>query len=50
MARHFINDDLVVFVEPESIEKYLKVFKDIFNKMGHESHYNMMRRIKTEVA
>lgn len=47
---HFINDDLVVFVEPESIEKYLKVFKDIFNKMGHVSHYNMMRRLKTEVA
>ena len=47
---HFINDDLVVFVEPESIEKYIKVFKDIFNKMGHESHYNMMRRLKTEVA
>lgn len=42
---HFINDDLVVFVEPESIEKYLNVFKLIFVKMGHESHYKMMMKI-----
>lgn len=42
---HFINDDLVVYVEPETIEKYLKVFESIFIKMGHESHYKMMRRI-----
>jgi len=47
---HFINDDLVVFVEPESIEKYLKVFKDIFTKLEHESHYNMMSRTKMEVT
>ena len=39
---HFINDDLVVYVEPESIEKYMMVFKSVFKKMGHESHYNMM--------
>lgn len=39
---HFINDDLVVYVEPESIAKYLEVFKNIFIKMEHESHYNMM--------
>lgn len=45
---HFINDDLVVYVEPESIEKYLKVFQDIFEKMGHESHYNMMSKINIE--
>lgn len=46
---HFINDDLVVYVEPESIEKYLKVFKNIFIRLGHESHYNMMKKIKTVV-
>lgn len=42
---HFINDDLVVYAEPENIEKQLNVFKDIFRKMGHESHYNMMMGI-----
>jgi wobble nucleotide-excising tRNase len=41
---HFINDDLVVYVEPESIEKYLIVFKSVFEKMGHESHYKMMSK------
>jgi len=39
---HFINDDLVVDAEPENVEKYLKVFELIFDKMGHENHYKMM--------
>jgi wobble nucleotide-excising tRNase len=39
---HFINDDLVVDAEPENVEKYLKVFELIFDKMGHKSHYEMM--------
>lgn len=39
---HFINDDLVVDAEPENIVKYLNVFKLIFARLGHESHYNMM--------
>jgi wobble nucleotide-excising tRNase len=39
---HFINDDLVVDAEPENVEKYLKVFELIFEKMGHKSHYEMM--------
>jgi wobble nucleotide-excising tRNase len=39
---HFINDDLAVHIEPETIEKYLGVFKEIFIRMDHESHYNMM--------
>ena len=43
---HFINDDMMVYVEPESIEKYLNVFKSIFDKMGHLNHYNMMMRIE----
>lgn len=49
---HFINDDLVVDAEPEVIEKYLKVFQDIFIKMGHKSHYDMMMKgklVKEEV-
>ncbi len=42
---HFINDDLVVDAEPENVEKYLKVFELIFDKMGHKSHYKMMMNI-----
>ena len=29
-------------IDTDKIEKYLAVFKLIFEKMGHESHYNMM--------
>ncbi|MDZ7720316.1 MAG: AAA family ATPase [Balneolaceae bacterium] len=29
---HFINDDLAVTVDSSDIEKYMKVFKDIFYK------------------
>ena len=43
---HFINDDLVVYAEPENIEKQLNVFKEIFRKLKHESHYNMMMGIE----
>lgn len=47
---HFINDDLAVYVERESIEKYLTVFKSIFEKMEHLSHYNMMMRFNKETT
>lgn len=42
---HFISDDLILCIEDDDIERYLKVFKMIFVKMGHESHYNMMMKI-----
>ena len=45
---HFINDDLVIYAEPENIEKQLNVFKEIFIKLKHESHYNMMMGIENE--
>lgn len=41
---HFINDDYVICFDPDNIDKYLKVFKLIFEKMGHGSHYNMMTK------
>lgn len=46
---HFINDDLVVDAEPENVSKYLKVFRLIFERLGHESHYNMMIKNETEI-
>jgi len=45
---HFINDDLVVYTEPENIEKQLAVFKGVFTKLKHECHYNMMMGIENE--
>jgi len=41
---HFINDDLAVTVDSGDIQKYLNVFKEIFIRMGHESHYKMMTK------
>ncbi len=46
---HFINDDMMMYVEPEGIEKYLNVFKMIFDNMGHLNHYNMMMKIEATI-
>lgn len=39
---HFAHDDLYVSIDDSQIEIYLNVFKEIFNKKGHLSHYEMM--------
>jgi hypothetical protein len=42
---------MMMYVDPGSIEKYLNVFKLIFDNMGHLNHYNMMMKIqRTESA
>lgn len=41
---HFINDDLAVTVDSSDIQKYLSVFREVFKRMNHESHYNMMMK------
>jgi wobble nucleotide-excising tRNase len=39
---HFITDDFVMQYESAAMDSYIRVFKLIFEKMGHESHYKMM--------
>lgn len=39
---HCLNDDFELELQHQTIENYKKVFEQIFNKMGHISHYNMM--------
>jgi len=39
---HFISDDFVMCLKSDIFENYLRVFKLIFEKMDHESHYKMM--------
>lgn len=39
---HFAHDDIFVANDEFTVEVYLKVFKDIFIKSKHESHYEMM--------
>lgn len=43
---HFIGDDLEVPIEQDEIQKYLNVFRLIFDKMGQIDHYNMMMKIE----
>lgn len=42
---HSINDDLFIDSYTDSIEKYKKVFKQIFEKTNNLAHYNMMMQI-----
>ena len=39
---HTISDDLSVSTDNQTIEKYRKVFCQIFEKTGHINHYRMM--------
>jgi wobble nucleotide-excising tRNase len=39
---HFAHDDLYIAIDDSTIENYLKVFREIFNKAGHLAHYKMM--------
>ncbi|MCI5136489.1 MAG: hypothetical protein D3920_15810, partial [Candidatus Electrothrix sp. AW2] len=39
---HSITDDLYIELQTDAIDKYLKVFKDIFILTNHEEHYKMM--------
>ncbi|WP_372999776.1 AAA family ATPase [Lutispora sp.] len=39
---HFISDDFVMSYESGTMENYIRVFKLIFENMGHGSHYRMM--------
>ena len=39
---HFAYDDLYISVDSSQIENYLKVFRAIFKKSDHLSHYKMM--------
>jgi len=39
---HTIPDDFEVQLQDNDIEKYMKVFEEIFEKMGHQTHYEMM--------
>lgn len=42
---HIINDDMFIATDDDTIEKYLRVFKRIFEVENHIEHYNMMMKI-----
>lgn len=46
---HSIQDDLFIDSQTDNVPRYKKVFKDLFIKSGHISHYNMMMQIDDSV-
>ena len=49
---HYASFDNVVYSElsDTTVEKYLQIFKEIFEKCGHIAHYNMMMGFSPEPA
>ena len=43
---HSISDDLFIEAQTDVVDKYLKVFKDIFILTRHKGHYDMMMGIE----
>lgn len=46
---HFISDDFVMCYETDAMDSYLRIFKLIFEKTGHRSHYSMMMKRSTKI-
>lgn len=45
---HCVPDDYSIIPDEEQVEKYLDVFKKVFEVTGHIQHYNMMMSIEDE--
>jgi wobble nucleotide-excising tRNase len=41
---HWTDDCLEKCPDPDKMDEYVETFKNIFDKMGHISHYNMMMK------
>ncbi len=39
---HYAHDDIYVSIDDSMVDSYLRVFRAIFDKSGHSSHYKMM--------
>lgn len=39
---HYAHDDLYVSIDDSMVDSYIRVFRAIFEKSGHKSHYEMM--------
>ncbi|MCX8093723.1 MAG: AAA family ATPase [Candidatus Goldbacteria bacterium] len=48
VGSHEIIDDINFSISQENFDKFLEIFKKIFEYTGHISHYNMMMKINEE--
>lgn len=39
---HYAHDDLYISIDESTVENHLRIFRAIFTKSGHASHYKMM--------
>lgn len=39
---HSVHDDINIAVDSNTVERNLKIFREIFEKSGHSAHYKMM--------
>jgi hypothetical protein len=46
---HFAHDDLYHSIDDAMVERYLRVFRLIFEKTRHQAHYDMMMRVASDV-
>lgn len=44
---HLINDDVYIATDTETVDKYLEIFKRIFQEESQIEHYNMMMSVDT---
>ena len=42
---HYIPDDYSIVITDEMIQKYVEIFRLVFEKTGHISHYKMMMKL-----
>lgn len=47
---HFVDDPLFVSPSDVSHETFMRIFRDIFVKLGHDGHYDMMMRVNAELT
>lgn len=47
---HFAQDDLYHAIDDAMVERYLRVFRLIFEKTGHTAHYDMMMRTQPDAS
>jgi len=45
---HYTDEDLYIACDDDTVEKYLNVFKGIFDKSNNTGHYNMMMKISKD--
>lgn len=47
---HSVHDDLYISADDQIVERYLRVFRDIFEKSDHGGHYRMMMGIDSSTT